>query len=156
MQNICNITTKELPQHSSQINWFTTVCCVFLFVCLVFFYSNPLHSHFFGDTSDDSEGEGHLKKTARGPAKPSLQPSAPVIPPPPCRVQNSNTVAPPPPTTLRMEHRRPAEEQSPSERQVYRPTWRGGRRGSDTIACSGEQYLKQQGDANKLSSSFTF
>ncbi|KAG7483513.1 hypothetical protein MATL_G00039210 [Megalops atlanticus] len=114
----------------------------------------PKLIHFFGDSDDDSEEEGRLKKRARGPAKPSPQPPAP-IPPPPCRVP-SCTVAPPPPIPpthcLQMEHRRPAEEQSPSANQVYRPTWREGR--SDTIVCSAAEVhiisllenLKQQQD----------
>ncbi|KAL0964791.1 hypothetical protein UPYG_G00329020 [Umbra pygmaea] len=51
-----------------------------------------------------------------------------------------------------MECRRPEEEQTPSSSQVYRPTWRGGRCGSDTIACSAAEvhimslleYIKHQ------------
>lgn len=97
------------------------------------YFSNPLYSHFFGDSDDDSEEDSHLTKRARGPTKPSPQPPAPIIPPPPCRVPNSGTVAPPPPTppphSPEMEHRRPAEEQTPSASQVYRPTWQGGRDG---------------------------
>ncbi|XP_037643193.1 formin-like protein 8 [Sebastes umbrosus] len=102
----------------------------------------PKPIHFFGDSDDDSEEESPQKKRARGPAKPSPQPPAPIIPPLPRCVPSSVTVALPPPVAP-PSPTPPAVEQTPSSSQVYRPTWRGGRCGSDTITCSGEQYLKR-------------
>lgn len=106
------------------------------------YFSIPLYSHVLGDSNDDSEEESPLKKRARGPAKPSPQPPAPIIPPPPRCVPSSVTVALPPPVAP-PSPTPPAVEQTPSSSQVYRPTWRGGRCGSDTMTCSGEQYLKR-------------
>ncbi|XP_051743182.1 uncharacterized protein LOC127508834 isoform X2 [Ctenopharyngodon idella] len=96
----------------------------------------PKPIHFFGDTDDDSEEEGHPhKKRARGPAKLLTEPPAPVISTPPF-IPSSGTAAPPPLTSPPHCAQRPAEEQTPSTRKVYRPTWRGGRCGSDSITCS--------------------
>ncbi|KAA0710520.1 Y+L amino acid transporter 2 [Triplophysa tibetana] len=50
---------------------------------------------------------------------------------------SSGTAAPPPPTSPPDCAQRPAEEQTPSTSKVYRPTWRGGRSGSNGSACSG-------------------
>ncbi|XP_048012495.1 uncharacterized protein LOC125245788 isoform X3 [Megalobrama amblycephala] len=104
----------------------------------------PKPIHFFGDTDNDSEEEGHPhKKRARGPAKLLTEPPAPVISPPapvistPPFIPSSSTPAPLPPTSPPPHcAQRPAEEQTPSTRKVYRPTWRGGRCGSDSITCS--------------------
>ncbi|XP_051990715.1 uncharacterized protein LOC127649577 [Xyrauchen texanus] len=95
---------------------------------------SPKPIHFLGD-SDESEEEGTQKKRARGPGKLLTQPPAPVISPPPF-IPSSGTVAPPPPISPPHFSQRPAEEQTPSASRVYRPTWRGGRCGSDSIACS--------------------
>ncbi|XP_074495889.1 uncharacterized protein LOC141770126 [Sebastes fasciatus] len=111
----------------------------------------PKPIHFFGDSDDDSEEESPLKKRARGPAKPSPQPPAPIIPPPPRCVPSSVTVALPPPVAP-PSPTPPAVEQTPSSSQVYRPTWRGGRCGSDTMTCSAAEvhimslleYIKHQ------------
>ncbi|KAL1279273.1 hypothetical protein QQF64_025946 [Cirrhinus molitorella] len=84
----------------------------------------PKPIHFFGDSDNESEEEAHHKKRARGPAK-NLNKPVPVIPPPP--FMPTSTAAPPPPTS-------PPEQQTPSTSQVYRPTWRGGRCGSDSIS----------------------
>ncbi|XP_063735225.1 uncharacterized protein LOC134861729 [Eleginops maclovinus] len=82
---------------------------------------------------------------------------APIIPPPPCRVPGSGSVAAspptPPPHCAQKEHRRAAVDQPSSASQLYRPsTWRGGRCGSNTIACSAAEvhimslleYMKHQ------------
>lgn len=89
----------------------------------------PKPIHFFGDTDDDSEEEGHPhKKRARGPAKLLTEPPAPVISPPapvistPPFIPSSGTAAPPPLTSPPHCAQRPAEEQTPSTRKVYRPT----------------------------------
>ncbi|XP_034552325.1 uncharacterized protein LOC117821885 [Notolabrus celidotus] len=101
--------------------------------------------HYFGDTSDDSEDEGHPSKTAR----PS---SAPVIPSPPCAVQSGSTAAPPPPIQPPTTHGIERGRQGEAHSQVYRPTWRGGRTEADGVAYSAAEvqilslleYLKQQ------------
>ncbi|XP_075949242.1 uncharacterized protein LOC142951527 [Anarhichas minor] len=82
----------------------------------------PKQIHIFGDSDDDNEKKNPPKKKARG-----LTTSSTVAPPPPLPLSPS-----PPP----LESRRPAGEQTPSASQVYRPTWREGRCGSDTIVCS--------------------
>ncbi|KAL1263580.1 hypothetical protein QQF64_006319 [Cirrhinus molitorella] len=87
----------------------------------------PKPIHFFGDSDDKSEEEGHHNKRPRGPTKILNKPPSPVIPPPPF-MPNSGIAAPPPPTL-------PAEEQTPSTSQVYRPTWQGERCGSESISC---------------------
>lgn len=99
------------------------------------FFSTLIYSHFLGDSDESEEEDAHKKR-----GKLLTQPSAPVIAPPPF-ILSSGTAAPPPPISPPHCSQRPAEEQTPSASRVYRPTWRGGRCGSDSIACSGEQYL---------------
>lgn len=119
----------------------------------------PKPIHFLGD-SDESEEEGAPKKRAKGsgrlltqppapvfsppapviPSAPVISLPAPVVPPAPvisttAFIRSSDTTAPTPPISPPHFSQR-QEEQTPSTSRVYRPTWRGGRCGSENIACS--------------------
>ncbi|XP_030592101.1 uncharacterized protein LOC115784866 isoform X5 [Archocentrus centrarchus] len=117
----------------------------------------PKAIHFFGDSDSDTE-EVYLKRKARAAVRRPLQPPAPVIQPPPFTGASIHTIAssaktPSPPLLAQMENR-PRDEPTPSSSHVYRPTWKGGRYGSDTITCSAAEvqilslleYIKHQQD----------
>ncbi|XP_036419436.1 uncharacterized protein LOC118803046 isoform X2 [Colossoma macropomum] len=104
--------------------------------------------HFFGDTDNDSEEEVLPKKRAKGSQKLQSENnlSPPVIPPPP----SSSAVPPPPLSPLPMlcttpeppctwvpnrSHSAPIPKQPPTA-SLYRPVWKGGRSGTDSIPCS--------------------